>query len=98
MHACMHACMHGIACMYACNACMRGMHAMHACMHGMHAMCMHACTQCMHACMHVGRQAIPKAELMSEPLSTIPDTSQGTKYIRKHSFVLVLYENWLDFA
>ena len=34
---------------------------------------------------------IPKAKLMSEVLFTIPDTSQGPKYIGKHHLVLFLY-------
>ena len=36
---------------------------------------------------------IPKAKLMSEVLFTIPDTSQGPKYIGKHNFVWFVYEN-----
>ena len=34
---------------------------------------------------------IPKAKLMSEVLFTIPDTSQGPKYIGKHHFVWIVY-------
>ena len=41
---------------------------------------------------------IPKAKLMSEVLFTIPDTSQGPKYIGKHNFVLILYKLWMNFG
>ena len=41
---------------------------------------------------------IPKAKLMSEVLFTIPDTSQGPKYIGKHICVLILYNCWMDFG
>ena len=41
---------------------------------------------------------IPKAKLMSEVLFTIPDTSQGPKYIGKHNFVLILYKNGQKFG
>ena len=34
---------------------------------------------------------IPKAKLMSEVLFTVPDTSQGPKYIGKHHFAWFVY-------
>ena len=41
---------------------------------------------------------IPKAKLMSEVLFTIPDTSQGPKYIGKHYFVCFFFINLNEFC